>query len=155
MVNQEKLSFIKKDAIQLLKSLKGNETPEWGKMNAQQMIEHLCDAIDDATGINNRKILTPADQLPGFRNFMMSEKEFKPNTKNILMSETPAPVKLAGLNEAIARLENSISRLELYFKDDEHKTIVNPFFGELNFEENIQLLHKHFSHHLRQFKLID
>ena len=27
----------------------------------------------------------------------------------------------------------------------------NPFFGDLNFEQNVQLLYKHALHHLRQF----
>ena len=27
----------------------------------------------------------------------------------------------------------------------------NPFFGDLNFEQSVQLLYKHALHHLRQF----
>lgn len=154
MVNKEKLNYIKTEAIQLLKTLKGNEKPAWGVMNAQQMIEHLCDALDDAAGINNHRILTPADKLEGFRSFLMSEKDFKPNTKNLLMNDTPATVKYQNIEDAIHHLEKRIENFEASFYGNENKKIVNPFFGELNFEENIQLLHKHIKHHLRQFNLI-
>ncbi len=155
MVNKSKLDFIKTEAISLLRKLKGDETPAWGKLNAQQMIEHLCDAFDDASGLHNRKILTPPEQLDAFKNFMMSEKEFKPNTKNILMDENPAPAKTENIHTALNQLQERIAKFESVFKDDENKRIINPFFGELNFEENVQLLHKHMRHHLRQFKLID
>ena len=30
----------------------------------------------------------------------------------------------------------------------------NPFFGKLNYEMNVQLLHKHAMHHLKQFGLV-
>ena len=155
MVNKTKLDFIKTEAVSLLRTLKGDETPAWGKLNAQQMIEHLCDAFDDAAGLNNHKILTPPEQLDAYKNFMMSQKDFNPNTKYILMDATPAPAKMENINTALNQLQERITIFESVFKDDENKRIINPFFGELNFEENVQLLHKHMRHHLRQFKLID
>jgi hypothetical protein len=33
-------------------------------------------------------------------------------------------------------------------------TTRNPFFGDLNFAENVHLLHKHALHHLRQFGVV-
>ncbi|HPA31723.1 MAG TPA: DUF1569 domain-containing protein, partial [Bacteroidia bacterium] len=78
----------------------------------------------------------------------------KPNTKNSLMSETPAAIKLPDLASAIARVENGIKDFEAFYSGNTEKKVMNPFFGELNYEENIQLLHKHAMHHLRQFNLI-
>lgn len=154
MINPEKLQFLKNNFIELLKKLKGNEVPVWGKMNAQQMIEHFGDAIEDACGKNNRTLITPPDKLEATRAFMLSEKDFKPNTKNSLMSETPAATKLPDLASAIARVENGIKDFEAFYSGNTEKKVMNPFFGELNYEENIQLLHKHAMHHLRQFNLI-
>ena len=37
---------------------------------------------------------------------------------------------------------------------DAHIT-TNPIFGDLDFAANVQLLHKHALHHLRQFGLVD
>lgn len=154
MINPEKLQFLKINFIELLKKLRGSEVPEWGKMNAQQMVEHFGDAIEDAFGKNNHTLITPPDKLEATRVFMLSEKDFKPNTKNSLMSETPAATKLPDLAAAIARVENNIKEFEIFFSENPEKKVMNPFFGELNFAENIHLLHKHALHHLRQFKLI-
>jgi hypothetical protein len=30
----------------------------------------------------------------------------------------------------------------------------NPFYGDLNYEQNVQLLHKHALHHLKQFGVV-
>ncbi len=154
MINPEKLQFLKINFIELLKKLRGSEVPEWGKMNAQQMVEHFGDAIEDALGKNNHTLITLPDKLEATRAFMLSEKDFKPNTKNSLMSETPAATKLPDLAAAIARVENNIKEFEIFFSENPEKKVMNPFFGELNFAENIHLLHKHALHHLRQFKLI-
>jgi len=40
-MTDEKKSFLKNTFIALLKNVKGNETGKWGKMNAQQMVEHV------------------------------------------------------------------------------------------------------------------
>lgn len=155
MVNTDKLNFLKNDFISHLKKLNGTETPLWGKMNAQQMIEHMGDAFRWASGKDNLTILTPAERLPATYAFMMSEKDFKPETKNALMSETPSPVRTASMEKAVERIENKIAEFENFWKDkSETEKIVNPFFGNLNFEEQVQLLHKHSLHHLRQFGLI-
>jgi hypothetical protein len=37
------------------------------------------------------------------------------------------------------------------FEKDTALVTRNPFFGDLNFEQNVQLLYKHSLHHLRQF----
>jgi len=37
------------------------------------------------------------------------------------------------------------------FENDHNLVTRNPLFGDLNFEQNVQLLHKHALHHLRQF----
>jgi hypothetical protein len=42
-----------------------------------------------------------------------------------------------------------------YFKGNESKLVMNPFFGELNFEQQVRLLHKHAMHHARQFGWVD
>jgi hypothetical protein len=71
------------------------------------------------------------------------------------MSETPAATKLPDLAAAIARVENNIREFEIFFSENPEKKVMNPFFGELNFEEQVQLLYKHSRHHLKQFNLIN
>ena len=151
MVNKEKLNFLKTDFITHLKKLSGTEKPQWGVMNPQQMVEHMGMAFLNASGKLNFPLTTPAEQVPTYKKFLMTEKDFKPNTPNALMSETPLPLRFPDMQTAIEKLEKAITGFENYFADNENKNLLNPFFGELNFEEWVQLLHKHALHHLRQF----
>jgi hypothetical protein len=81
----------------------------------------------------------------------MSEKPFKENTKNPLMGEEPAPLRYKTVQAAIGALQQElICFFEAYEKQPD-MMIRNPFFGDLNFEQNVQLLYKHALHHLRQF----
>jgi hypothetical protein len=152
---QEKLNYLKTEFPAHLAKLTGDETPLWGVMNAQQMVEHMGAAFIGATGKMNFKVMTPAEQLPAFKSFLMSDKEFKPNTKNALMSETPEPVRFDTLETAIEKLKKAIAAFEEFYVQHPEAKNINPFFGELNFKEQTQLLHKHARHHLRQFRLID
>jgi hypothetical protein len=85
------------------------------------------------------------------KDFLMSEKEFKPNTKNALMGEDPLPVRHVKISDAIAELESELKDFEKYFTSFPDARITNAFFGDLNYDEWVQLLHKHSMHHLKQF----
>lgn len=151
-MNKEK--FLREEYIPYLQKLKGNEKGNWGVLSPQGMVEHMTDSIGVAWGRINEPLTTPENLLQRMRDFALSDKEFKPGTKNSLMSEMPALLRKANLSEAIAELQYE---LELFF--DFHKknpgiTIPNPFFGDFNYQEWLHLLHKHAIHHLKQFSLI-
>ena len=84
----------------------------------------------------------------------MSEKEFKPNTKNALMSDTPVPVKNNKMESAVIELEKELVAFVDYFDKNKGAVLTNSFFGDLNFEEWLHLLHKHAVHHSKQFRLL-
>ena len=85
---------------------------------------------------------------------MMSDKPFRDNTPNPNIADTPPPLFTKTIDEALIFLRDEIKYfIELYKKDAELK-IENPFFGFLNFEEQVHLLYKHALHHLRQFNII-
>ena len=149
----EKLKFLQETLPALLKTLKGDEIPAWGKMNPLQMVEHLTDAFRQASDESNTATVTPADQLPAFKAFIMTEKEFRPNTKNRLLGEEPAPPIHAGMPAALDDLHKEIQEFVEYFERNPGKITTNPVFGDLNFQEWVQLLHKHAVHHLKQFGL--
>jgi hypothetical protein len=149
----EKENFLRTRLITYLQRLDPATAPQWGKMSVQQMIEHYAgDAVRNASGrLKMDTIITPPDQLERMREFMMSEKPFKENTKNPLMGEEPAPLRYKTVQAAIGALQQElICFFEAYEKQPD-MMIRNPFFGDLNFEQNVQLLYKHALHHLRQF----
>jgi len=42
----------------------------------------------------------------------------------------------------------------IFYEKDKGKITVHPVFGELDFEGWIQMHHKHFLHHLKQFDIL-
>ena len=150
----EKITFLKAEFVPLLRQISSDTLPAFGKMSLQQMIEHFSDAIKIASGkITITQVFTPEENLPKMKAFLLSDKPFRENTPNPLMSEAPAPVRNKSLEAALAELQASLDSFFAVFDGDNSLTTRNPFFGDLNFAENVQLLYKHALHHLRQFGL--
>jgi hypothetical protein len=150
----DKLNFLKNEFPQLLEKLDPNAKGAWGVMNGQQMVEHMAESISFATGRNNQSLHTPAEHVGKYKEFAMSDKEFKPNTKNALMSETPVPTTKASMKDAIEGLKKEINAFIAYFENNKGATLTNSFFGDLNFGEWTHLFHKHAVHHCKQFGLL-
>lgn len=150
-MNFEKENFLRTKFISLLQKIPAGTVPQWGKMNPQQMIEHFIDVVMVASGKIKLPIVTPPDKLGRIRDFMMSEKPFKENTKSPVLAEEPVPVKKRTKEAAIGKLQEELIHFFEAFENDPSLITTNPVFGKLNFEENIQLMHKHALHHLRQF----
>ncbi len=146
-----KLYFLQRKFIDKLTALDPDTKPLWGNMNVQQMIEHMSDSLRIANGKNPHTLITPAEKVQSMKDFLASDKEFRPNTKNILMEETPPDLRLKDKTTAIQELENEIKYFVAHFEEHPGTTVTNPFFGHLTFQEWIQLLHKHAKHHLKQF----
>ena len=149
----EKENFLRTRLVSYLQRLDPATPPHWGKLSVQGMIEHYNhDALKNANGkLIFEKTVTPPDLLPKYREFMMSEKPFRPNTKNPLMPEEAAPLQYRTVQAAISALQEELIDFFLVFERDPSKIILNPHFGELNFEQNVHLLYKHALHHLTQF----
>jgi hypothetical protein len=152
-MNLEKENFLRTKLVRYLQQLDPATPPRWGKMSVQQMIEHFGgDALRTANGrLKFEKIVTPLDRLAAFREFMMSDKPFRENTKNPLLGEEPSPLRYHTTQAAIGALQQELIYFFEAFRNNPQLTTRNPIFGDLNFEQNVQLLYKHAIHHLRQF----
>ena len=148
-----KEDFLRTKLVSCLQRLDPATPSRWGKMSVQQMIEHFSgDAVRNANGrLKIDKLVTPPENLEKMREFMMSERPFKENTKNPLMTENPLPLRYKTVQAAIGALQQELIFFFEAFANDPNLVTRNPFFGDLNFEQNVQLLHKHALHHLRQF----
>lgn len=146
--------FLKGGFIPLLKQLSDNEVGLWGVLSPQGMIEQMTDAFANAYGKIKLPAQTPEAILLKVREFALSETPFKENTKNVLMSEEPAPLRNNNITEVIWELEKEINAFMEYYKSNPDSINLNPFFGDFNFEEWLHLLNKHAKHHLKQFNLL-
>ena len=154
MDTNHKLNWLTIDLIEMLFKLDANTKGNWGLMNAQQMVEHLSAAVRQANGKDKKILLTPSENLERIRTFMLSDKPFRENTKNIELPEIPDPALQPSLKEAIAELNNELVDFVNFYKPEPAQKLMNPFFGELNYDEWVHLLHKHAMHHGRQFGLV-
>ena len=149
----EKENFLRTKLVTYLQRLDPSTAPRWGKMSVQQMIEHYAgDAVRNASGrLKVDTIITPPENLERMREFMMSDRPFKENTVNPLMGDSPPATRYATIQAAIGALQLELIYFFEAYEKDPQLVIRNPFFGDLNFEQNVQLLYKHALHHLRQF----
>jgi oxepin-CoA hydrolase/3-oxo-5,6-dehydrosuberyl-CoA semialdehyde dehydrogenase len=150
-----KEQFVCAGLLDHLSNLKADTPAKWGKMNAQQMVEHLATFFDVSSGKLIYDLLTPAEQLPRYREFLHSEKQFRENTRAPLevMGEEPMPVKYGSFEDAVSALRKSIDNFQEKFREDPTAKTIHPVFGPLDYSDWVQLHHKHCSHHLRQFGL--
>jgi hypothetical protein len=146
-----KRNFLKVEYTAKLAGLKPDAERLWGKMNVQQMIEHMADYVRMGSGKVEMTILTAEEHLPRMQAFLMSEKPFRENTPNSLMSDEPPAARHSTQEAAIQELQEEIDQLFEAFNNDPELKVANPFFGYLDHDMTIQLLHKHAWHHLRQF----
>jgi len=146
-----KAHFLKHDYTKTLSQLDVNAQRKWGKMNVLQMIEHMTEYVQIASGRKPMPVVTPEDKIARMQAFLQSEKPFQENTPNVLMPDTPTDAKHATKDAAIAELQQEIDHFFEVYGYDPAKKIANPFFGELDKDMQVQLLHKHAIHHLRQF----
>jgi Protein of unknown function (DUF1569) len=155
-MDERKWSFISQEYIPLLKNLPATAVGKWGKMNGQQMVEHIAAFFNVSARKIKFDLVTPVEHLPKYKEFLLSDKEFRENTQapTSVISEEAQPLRYTSMEDALANLQQSITAFQDYFKDDKLKTTLHPVFGELNFDEWVLLHYKHVTHHLRQFGLM-
>lgn len=136
-----KEDFLKNDFIPLLGKLSADDKAEWGIMNAQQMVEHFADAVKNASGKLILPILNEGERLQKSRDFLMSEEPFKQNTNNPLIPKEGIPHRQPDLQSAINKLQKELNYFfEIFEKNPGLKT-GNAFFGQLDYNMNVQLLY--------------
>ena len=154
-MSMDKRQFLHSELTKIFSTLSAEQKGKWGKMNAQQMVEHMSYSVRVASGRHPEKtVYSPEITQKGY-NFIMTEKPFRENTPNQLLPDEPPAVKNENMANAIAELQSEIDYFFKVYSENSGMRTINPFFGNLNFEEQVQLLHKHATHHARQFGLVE
>jgi hydroxymethylglutaryl-CoA reductase len=135
-----------------LDNIKSDTKPEFGKMSAQHMVEHLAGLYRVAIGKIDLPIFTSDDELPKRKAFLMSEERISRGIKVPMLPDEPMPLRFETIEIAVEKLKNlwiSFNEITpLHFKKN------HPVFGSLNYSEWIRALAKHNLHHLSQFNLV-
>ena len=125
-------------------------------MNAQQMVEHVSGFFKVSTEKFKFPVLTPVEHLPKYKEFLLSDKEFRENTKAPagVVPDEPRSATKASMAEALEELQQEIDHFIEYFKDHPGAKTAHPVFGELDFNEWVLLHYKHVVHHAKQFGVL-
>lgn len=151
------MSFIETDLstfLQVLGKLDANTQPLWGNMSAQRMVEHLTDGISMSRGLGDFKLAVPEEKANQLKQFLYTDK---PMAQNIQV-----PFALPDTTLRNADLDDAIDEFTLAWVDYEEerelepeKLAVHPFYGNLTREEWLKVHAKHFTHHFKQFGLME
>lgn len=123
-------TFLAHEFIELLQQLKADAKGHWGKMNAQQMVEHFADAVNLASGKEYFPPVGNEETIKKSYAFLMSDKPFRENTRNPYMAEEPAPCQFPDMQAAIENLRAALDYFFQRYENTPGLRIPNPFFGD-------------------------
>ncbi len=124
--------------------------PRWGKMNAEQMLAHLVEAMKLGTGdlkTKPKKMLVRYAPLRQLVVYLLPWPKGAPTAKELIRTDSDAGT-LAMNREELARLIGVIAS-----RADEKEWPEHPAFGKLSRRAWGVLGWRHTDHHLRQFGL--
>ncbi|OSY87478.1 hydroxymethylglutaryl-CoA reductase [Tenacibaculum holothuriorum] len=149
------IDFLNKEELsEKLTKLNADSKPLFGKMNGQQMIEHLGFLLRISNGRIDTGIFVSDEKSARRKPFLDTDGEIQAGFKAPMLSEEPYPAKYSSIEESINDLFTQIDTFETYFKENPNNSITHPFFGELDYEYWKKFHVKHFTHHFKQFGLV-
>ncbi len=139
-----------------LNNLTDNTEPKWGLMKPQNMIEHLTKTLQFTNGKKQAALRSTENEAKiAKEEFIYTDIEMARGLKSALAGDVADPFEFSSLEEAKNNLNNELDDFETYFAGNPSATFIQPRFGSLNYKEWIIFHNKHFTHHFKQFGLIE
>ena len=140
--------------LAVLNGLTPNQKPLWGKMKAQEMVEHLSDMLMMSRGTGNFTIDVDAETIARRQQFLSSDKEM---AKNIAVPFTKEIIELRHdeLELALDEFAEEWINFTEYYENNPSASVIHPYYGDLDFNLWLKMHDKHFMHHFKQFGLIE
>ncbi|MGJ8745763.1 DUF1569 domain-containing protein [Polaribacter sp.] len=147
------VDFLNVDEItNKLESLTKETQPLFGKMNGQQVIEHLSLLMQISNGKIDADYYVSDEKTTRRKPFLDTDEELHIGFRASILSDEPTPEKFNNIEEAITDLKEQIANFVTHFKTAKSEN--HPFFGELDYEYWQKFHVKHFTHHFKQFRLL-
>lgn len=144
------------DLLERIHKLKEEDTPAFGAMSPQHMIEHLAFTIGFSNGNAPQQQHYPAEKEQMIKAFILdSDKDMPISFRSpVLPVEGLPALKHASLADAMEQLQKELNDFDHYFALNADAQPVNPTMGVLNYREWLRFHNRHFTHHFKQFNLI-
>ena len=142
------------EMLAVLNGLTPNQKPLWGKMKAQEMVEHLSDMLMMSRGTGNFTIDVDAETIARRQQFLSSDKEM---AKNIAVPFTKEIIELRHdeLELALDEFAEEWINFTEYYENNPSASVIHPYYGDLDYNLWLKMHDKHFTHHFKQFGLIE
>jgi hypothetical protein len=145
----------KEHIFKTLSALKADTPPLFGKMSAQDMVEHLILSMTFCNGKAPQVLMIPERSSQAIKHHTINtDKEMGKGFKAPMLGDDPPPLIHEDLPSAIEQLKKEMEDFDSYFKKAPHAAPVSPVLGILDHTEWIIFHNKHFTHHFKQFGLI-
>lgn len=151
------MSFIETDLstfLEVFKNLDATTKPLWGNMSAQRMVEHLTDGINMSRGIGNFNLVVPEERAEQLKQFLYTDKPMAQNMQ-VPFALPDTALRNADLDDAIDEFTITWVDYEEEQELEPEKLAIHPFYGNLTREEWLKVHAKHFTHHFKQFGLME
>jgi hypothetical protein len=136
----------------MLLSLSPETKPRWGKMNPQQMVEHLVEQIEYSNGNKTTTCdLSPEVAAAEKHKWIYTDAQIP---HNLVLKPAPEHYRFADMNAAIEQLMKELETFDRYFAEPDAISI-HAGYGAMDHAEWIIWHDKHFTHHFKQFGLIN
>jgi len=104
-------------------------------------------------GVGNHELLIPEEKIKGMQAFLISDKEMPQNIQ-VPFAKENTPLRNTDIELAIDEFTMAWVDFEEMYSQDQKKTALHPYYGNLNYEQWLLLHSKHFTHHFSQFGLM-
>ena len=147
-------NFFDNVIIDCINNLPEDANSLWGKMTAQDMIEHLIWAFECSIGVIEVPCHTPENLLERAKRFLYDNRPTPQNFKNPLLGDDPLPHRYFTYSDAKGVLLNNLDAFNKYFIEHPKAVHTHPIFGSLGAEEWQRSQYKHCFHHFLQFGMV-
>ncbi|HNQ12012.1 MAG TPA: DUF1569 domain-containing protein [Bacteroidia bacterium] len=146
--------YSEENLTNILSKLTEQSKPEWGTMDAQQMIEHLTLVIEVSMNKHSATQHTPEDKIERAQQFLFSDLPMPRYYKAPFVPETGFSHQYSSLDEAKEMLKAQLLESVDFFNRNPDIKTLHPVFGMLTAEGWLRVQEKHFTHHFTQFNLV-
>jgi oxepin-CoA hydrolase/3-oxo-5,6-dehydrosuberyl-CoA semialdehyde dehydrogenase len=153
----KKSPFMEVDKASISKGLSKltiDSKPLWGELTPIALIDHLMDAYDLAMDSATKKVTTPEKYLEKYTESLYNHTPF-PKGSDAPYGKWDGNLRHDILEKAKQALLAKHDEYELFFKENPEFTSVHPVFGRLTKYEWDLVARKHYTHHFKQFGLLD
>jgi oxepin-CoA hydrolase / 3-oxo-5,6-dehydrosuberyl-CoA semialdehyde dehydrogenase len=147
--------FLRDGAFDAMASLRADTPAGWGRMTAQQMVEHLEWVFEISTGRVCVSCPVPEEKRERYKPFLYSNMPTPREFLNTALVDGLPPLRHGSLVDAIEALRAEVRRFFDQAAQEPDARFAHPVFGPIAAEEWSRSHFKHVRHHLLQFRLID